>query len=60
MTRRHFYAVLIVALVFTTLALVHVAQIANAAAQGYVQVFMPVEPSATATPTPVLLQGADL
>ncbi len=60
MTRRHFYAVLIVALVFTTLALVHVAQIANAAAEGYLQVFVLVEPSATATPPPVLLQGADL
>jgi hypothetical protein len=45
MTRRHFYAVLIVALVFTTLALVHVAQIANAAAEGYLQVF--VLPTAT-------------
>ncbi len=59
MTRRHFYAVLIVVLVFTMLALVHVAQIANAAAEGYLQVFVLVEPSAT-TPPPVLLQGADL
>ncbi len=56
MTRRHFYAVLIVALVFTTLALVHVAQVANTAAQGYLQVFVPVEPS----PTPVLLDEVQL
>ncbi len=60
MTRRHFYAVLIVLVMFTTLAMVHVAQVAHAAAQGYLQVFVLVEPSATATPTPVLLQGVDL
>ncbi len=55
MTRRHFSAVLIVLVMFTTLAMVHVAQVAHAAAQGYLQVFVPVEPS----PTPVLLQGVD-
>ncbi len=56
MTRRHFYAVLIVLVMFTTLAMVHVAHVANAAAQGYLQVFVPVEPS----PTPVLLDEVQL
>ncbi len=56
MTRRYFSAVLIVLVMVTTLAMVHVAQVANATAQSYLQVFvLPV-----ATPTPVLLQGADL
>jgi hypothetical protein len=38
MTRRHFYAVLIV---LASLAMVHVAHIAHATAQGYPPVFVP-------------------
>jgi len=56
MTRRHFYTVVIVLIVLASLAMVHVAHIANGAAQGYLQVFVPVEPSAT----PVLPTGADV
>jgi hypothetical protein len=55
MTRRHFYAVLIVLVVVASLARVHVAQIANAVAQGYLQVFV----LPTAPPSPVLPTGAD-
>jgi hypothetical protein len=57
MTHRHFYAVLIV---LASLVMVHVAHIANAVAQGYLQVFVPVEPSTTAMPTPVLLNEVHL